>query len=201
MNILLLGSGGRENALAWKMSQSPRCEKLFIAPGNAGSSRYGTNVNFSVTDFQAIGAFAMEHNINMVIVGPEDPLVKGIRDYFEADNELKKIPVIGPDKHGARLEGSKDFSKKFMQRHGIPTAAYASFKKETLLKGFDFLETLRAPYVLKADGLAAGKGVLILDELDVAKKELRSMLEDSKFGTAGNTVVIEEFLSGIELSV
>src|SRR5688572_713761 len=201
MNILLIGSGGRENALAWKMSQSPQCEKLFIAPGNAGSSRYGTNVNINTTDFPAMGAFALEHDINMIIIGPEDPLVKGVRDYFEADVNLKKIPVIGPDKNGAQLEGSKDFSKRFMQRHGIPTAAYASFTREILQKGFEFLETLTAPYVLKADGLAAGKGVLILDDLDEAKKELRSMLEDAKFGTAGNTVVIEEFLAGIELSV
>jgi phosphoribosylamine---glycine ligase len=201
MNILLLGSGGRENALAWKLSQSARCEKLFIAPGNAGSSRYGTNVSMSATDFAAIKSFVIAENISMVVVGPEDPLVKGIRDFFEGDAALKNIPVIGPDKEGAQLEGSKDFSKKFMQRHNVPTAAYASFTKDTLEKGFSFLETLKAPYVLKADGLAAGKGVLILNDLAEAKTELRAMLEAAKFGTAGNTVVIEEFLAGIEVSV
>jgi len=201
MNILLLGSGGRENALAWKMSQSSRCKNLYIAPGNAGSSRFGINVNISVTDFAAIKSFVLEKTISMVVVGPEDPLVKGIRDFFENDPQLEKIPVIGPDKKGARLEGSKDFSKQFMQRNRIPTAAYASFTKETITNGLAFLETLKAPYVLKADGLAAGKGVLILNDIDEAKRELRSMLEDSKFGTAGNTVVIEEFLDGIELSV
>lgn len=201
MNILLLGSGGRENALAWKMSQSPRCEKLFIAPGNAGSSRYGINVNISSTDFVAVKNLVLEKNISLVIVGPEDPLVKGIRDFFENDAVLIKIPVIGPDKNGAQLEGSKDFSKRFMQRHNIPTAAYSTFTKETLRQGYNFLDTLKAPYVLKADGLAAGKGVLILHDIDEAKKELRAMLEDSKFGSAGNTVVIEEFLDGIELSV
>jgi len=201
MNILLLGSGGRENALAWKMSQSVRCENLYIAPGNAGSSRFGTNVAIGVNDFPAIKSFVIEKNISMVVVGPEDPLVNGVRDFFEGDGALKHVPVIGPDKVGAQLEGSKDFSKKFMQRHGVPTATYASFTKDTLEKGFVFLESLKAPYVLKADGLAAGKGVLILSDLQEAKRELRSMLEDSKFGSAGNTVVIEEFLSGIEVSV
>jgi phosphoribosylamine---glycine ligase len=201
MNILLLGSGGRENALAWKMKQSPRCKNLFIAPGNGGSSRYGTNVNIQATDFASIKTFVLEKNINMVVVGPEDPLVKGIRDFFESDAEIINVAVIGPDKTGAQLEGSKDFSKRFMQRHQIPTAAYATFTKENITDGFKFLESLQAPYVLKADGLAAGKGVLILNDLAEAKAELKSMLEDSKFGAAGNTVVIEEFLDGIELSV
>ncbi|MDQ3049469.1 MAG: phosphoribosylamine--glycine ligase [Bacteroidota bacterium] len=201
MNILLLGSGGRENALAWKMSQSPLCKALYIAPGNAGSSRYGTNVPVSTNDFPALKDLVLEKNITMVVVGPEDPLVKGIRDFFESDEQLKAIPVIGPDKNGAQLEGSKDFSKKFMKRHNIPTADYASFTKDNLEAGFEFLETLQAPYVLKADGLAAGKGVLILDDLSQAKTELRSMLTDGKFGDAGTTVVIEEFLSGIEVSV
>ncbi len=201
MNILLLGSGGRENALAWKMSQSPLCKALYIAPGNAGSSRYGTNVPVSTNDFPALKDLVLEKNITMVVVGPEDPLVKGIRDFFESDEQLKAIPVIGPDKNGAQLEGSKDFSKKFMKRHNIPTADYASFTKDNLEAGFAFLETLQAPYVLKADGLAAGKGVLILDDLSQAKTELRSMLTDGKFGDAGTTVVIEEFLSGIEVSV
>ena len=201
MNILLLGSGGRENALAWKMSQSPKCTNLYIAPGNAGSSRFGTNVAIGVNDFPGIKALVLEKKIDLVVVGPEDPLVKGVRDFFETDDQIKHVPVIGPDKEGAQLEGSKDFSKKFMMRHGIPTAKYASFTKGTLQQGFAFLETLNAPYVLKADGLAAGKGVLILNDLAEAKSELRSMLEDSKFGAAGNTVVIEEFLSGIEVSV
>jgi len=201
MNILLLGSGGRENALAWKMSQSSRCEKLYVAPGNAGSSRYGTNVAMGVNDFKAIKKFAVENNIQMVVVGPEDPLVNGIRDFFEGDNELKNIPVIGPDKKGAQLEGSKDFSKKFMQRYHIPTARYESFTHDTLEKGARFLETLQSPYVLKADGLAAGKGVLIIKDLEEAKRELRLMIEEGKFGAAGNTVVVEEFLDGIELSV
>ena len=201
MNILLLGSGGRENALAWKMSQSSRCSQLYIAPGNAGSSRYGTNVAMGVNDFEAIKKFSIENNIQMVVVGPEDPLVNGIRDFFEGDDAIKNIPVIGPDKKGAQLEGSKDFSKRFMQRYHIPTARYESFTHDSLDKGDLFLETLQAPYVLKADGLAAGKGVLILNDLDEAKRELRLMIEDGKFGAAGNTVVVEEFLDGIELSV
>ena len=201
MNILLLGSGGRENAIAWKLSQSPLCSKLYIAPGNAGSSRYGINVNVSATDFEALKQLSLDHNIGMVVVGPEDPLVKGVRDFFEGDPALKHIPVIGPRKDGAQLEGSKDFSKRFMMRHNIPTAAYASFTKETLHEGIAFLETLKAPYVLKADGLAAGKGVLILNDLAEAKKELTEMLTAAKFGAASNTVVIEEFLDGIELSV
>jgi len=201
MNILLLGSGGRENALAWKMSQSARCSELYIAPGNAGSSRYGTNVNIAVVDFPAIKSLIIEKGISMVVVGPEDPLVKGIGDFIAKDPELKHIQVIGPHKTGAQLEGSKDFSKKFMQRHNIPTAAYSTFTKENISEGYFFLETLKSPYVLKADGLAAGKGVLILHDLDEAKKELRFMLEDSKFGAASNAVVIEEFLDGMELSV
>ncbi|MBK7971325.1 MAG: phosphoribosylamine--glycine ligase [Bacteroidetes bacterium] len=201
MNILLLGSGGREHALAWKISQSTHCDKLFIAPGNAGTSQHGPNIAIGVNDFDAIAAFVQANDINMVVVGPEDPLVNGIRDYFESHDALKNIPVIGPDKNGAQLEGSKDFSKQFMQRHKIPTAGYASFQRENLEEGYLFLETLQAPYVLKADGLAAGKGVLILNNLDEAKHELKSMLEDAKFGKAGNTVVIEEFLAGIEVSV
>ncbi|MBK7387552.1 MAG: phosphoribosylamine--glycine ligase [Bacteroidia bacterium] len=201
MNILLLGSGGREHALAWKISQSTHCDKLFIAPGNAGTSQHGTNIAIGVNDFDAIAAFVQANDINMVVVGPEDPLVNGIRDYFESHDALKNIPVIGPDKNGAQLEGSKDFSKQFMQRHKIPTAGYASFQRENLEEGYLFLETLKVPYVLKADGLAAGKGVLILNNLDEAKHELKSMLEDAKFGKAGNTVVIEEFLAGIEVSV
>lgn len=201
MNILLLGSGGREHALAWKISQSKHCSQLYIAPGNAGTSQHGTNVAIGVNDFDAIAAFSTANKIDMVVVGPEDPLVNGIRDYFESHDALKNIPVIGPDKNGAQLEGSKDFSKQFMQRHKIPTAGYASFQRENLEEGYLFLETLKAPYVLKADGLAAGKGVLILNNLDEAKNELKSMLEDSKFGKAGNTVVIEEFLAGIEVSV
>ena len=201
MNILLLGSGGRENALAWKIVQSPLCSQLYIAPGNAGSSRYGINVSINTTDFDSIKRFSIENNISMVVVGPEDPLVKGVRDFFEADDTLKHIPVIGPNKKGAMLEGSKDFSKQFMIRHKIPTAAYATFTANTIEKGYSFLESLKPPYVLKADGLAAGKGVLILNDLDEAKRELKLMLENNKFGVAGTTVVIEEFLDGIELSV
>ncbi len=201
MNILLLGSGGRENALAWKLSQSPLCKKLFITPGNAGSSRYGTNVNISPVDFVKLRGFCLEHAINMLVVGPEDPLVKGIVDFFEADGQLKHIAVIGPGKEGAKLEGSKEYSKRFMQRHHIPTAAYASFTRETIQQGYAFIDTLKPPFVLKADGLAAGKGVLIIKDPAEAKQELRAMLEESKFGAAGSTVVIEEFLNGIELSV
>ena len=201
MNILLLGSGGRENALAWKMSQSPLCDQLYIAPGNAGSSRYGTNVNISATDFAALKTLCLSNKIHLVVVGPEDPLVKGVTDFFANDEQLKHIPVIGPSQKGAMLEGSKDFSKQFMQRHGVPTAAYASFTKGNIDDGLKFLETLRAPYVLKADGLAAGKGVLILNDLDESKHELRQMLEASKFGAASDKVVIEEFLDGIELSI
>ena len=200
MNVLLLGSGGRESALAWKIKQSPKVERLFIAPGNAGTDSIGENVAIRATDFAAIGDFALRHQIDMVVVGPEDPLVKGIYDYFKADAALQHIPVIGPSKAGARLEGSKDFAKAFMMRHGIPTARYRSFTVDTLDEGFRFLETLQAPYVLKADGLAAGKGVLIIDNLEEARRELSHMLNGS-FGDASRTVVIEEFLSGIECSV
>ena len=200
MNILLLGSGGRESALAWKISRSPRTDKLYIAPGNAGTAGVGTNIAISATDFPAVREFVLSHAIDMVVVGPEDPLVKGIYDYFKNDSELNKIPVIGPSAEGARLEGSKDFAKAFMMRHHIPTARYASFTNDTVQEAFAFLETLKPPYVLKADGLAAGKGVLILPTLSEAKDELKEMLS-GKFGDAGNTVVIEEFLSGIECSV
>ncbi|MFM2136644.1 MAG: hypothetical protein RL021_2044 [Bacteroidota bacterium] len=201
MNILLLGSGGREHALAWKLSQSPRCSRLWIAPGNPGTAACGTNVALSLSDFNAIGVFCVQNEVDMVVVGPEEPLVKGIADHFAADPKLKQITFIGPKAEGARLEGSKDFSKAFMERHGIPTAAYRSFTADRLEDGYRFLEQLRPPYVLKADGLAAGKGVVILDELSAAREELRQMLTHGKFGTAGNTVVIEEFLKGIELSV
>jgi phosphoribosylamine---glycine ligase len=201
MNILLLGSGGREHAFAWKISQSALCSKLFIAPGNAGTAECGTNLEFASTDFEAIKKCCIGHAIEMVVVGPEDPLVKGIYDFFLADAALQKIPVIGPSKEGARLEGSKDFAKAFMQRHRIPTAAYQTFTKETIQDGFRFLESLQPPYVLKADGLAAGKGVVIAQSLDEAKKELAEMLTHEKFGSASTRVVIEEFLQGIELSV
>ena len=200
MNILLLGSGGREHALAWKIAQSERCEQLFIAPGNAGTASVGTNVPLSADDFQGIGDFCLQNDINMVVVGPEDPLVKGIYDYFKADTQLASIPVIGPSKQGAVLEGSKDFAKGFMQRHGIPPAAYATFDGNSLEAGLKFLETLQPPYVLKADGLCAGKGVLILPTLEEAQQELREML-GGMFGNASSRVVIEEFLSGIECSV
>jgi phosphoribosylamine---glycine ligase len=201
MDILLLGSGGRECAFAWKISQSPKCDQLFIAPGNAGTSAYGTNINIKATDFDQVKEFVLAHKIQMVIVGPEDPLVKGIHDYFLNDDQLKDIPVIGPQKEGAQLEGSKDFSKRFMQRHHIPTARYASFTKDQLNEGLNYLETHPLPVVLKADGLAAGKGVLICESLQEAKNELKEMLADAKFGDASSVVVIEEFLKGIELSV
>ena len=201
MNILLLGSGGRESAFAWKISQSQHCSQLFIAPGNAGTGAYGKNVNLKITDFEAIRAFVLKNAISMVIVGPEEPLVKGIHDYFLEDPQLQSIPVIGPQREGAQLEGSKDFSKQFMQRHAIPTAAYRSFNKSTLPEGLDYLETQSLPIVLKADGLAGGKGVLICATLEEAKIELTAMLDDAKFGEASSTVVIEEFLKGIELSV
>ena len=200
MTILLLGSGGREHALAWKMLQSPRCSKLFVAPGNAGTHEIATNVNLNPLDFDAVKAFVLSEKIEMVVVGPEDPLVKGIFDFFEKDNDLKNIPVIGPSKLGAQLEGSKEFAKEFLVKHNIPTAAYDSFTKETVEQGYAFLETLQPPYVLKADGLAAGKGVLIIHDLEEAKVELRNMLVDEKFGAACSKVVIEEFLDGIELS-
>ena len=201
MNILVLGSGGREHALSWKLAQSPKLSRLFIAPGNAGTSGLGQNVNINVTDFDAIRSFVLEKDINMVVVGPEDPLVNGIHDYFLANESLRRIPVIGPQKDGARLEGSKEFSKQFMHRHGIPTADYASFTTGNIDDGYTFLETLSPPYVLKADGLAAGKGVLIIDNIVEAKVELNAMLMEAKFGDASAKVVIEEFLSGIELSV
>ena len=198
--ILLLGSGGREHALAWKIAQSPKLEKLFIAPGNAGTALVGENVAMKADDFEAIKTFVLANAITMVVVGPEDPLVKGIYDYFKADAELASIPVVGPSRQGAVLEGSKDFAKGFMQRHGIPTAAYQTFTGETLEEGKAFLRTLQAPYVLKADGLCAGKGVLILDTLEQAEKELEEML-GGMFGGASSRVVIEEFMSGIECSV
>lgn len=200
MNILLLGSGGREHALAWKIAQSKKVEKLFIAPGNGGTLTVGENVNISATDFPALKQFVLKNNVNMVVVGPEDPLVKGVYDFFVNDPELKQVPVIGPSKEGAQLEGSKDFAKAFMMRHNIPTARYKSFTSKTLEEGCKFLEELEAPYVLKADGLAAGKGVLIIQDLAEAKQELHNML-DGKFGEASSTVVIEEFLAGIECSV
>lgn len=200
MKLLLLGSGGREHALAWKIAQSPKIEKLYIAPGNAGTSNVGENVAIKADDFTAIREFVVKNNIDMVVVGPEDPLVKGIYDYFKKDEALKNIPVIGPSKAGAVLEGSKEFAKGFMQRHNIPTADYKSITAANLEEGLAFLETLEAPYVLKADGLCAGKGVLILPTLEEAKKELKEMLS-GMFGDASATVVIEEFLSGIECSV
>lgn len=200
MTILLLGSGGREHAFAWKMLQSPLCSQLFVAPGNAGTESIATNVNLKITDFEAIKTFALSEKVEMVVVGPENPLVKGIFDFFQNDAELKHIPVIGPSKRGAQLEGSKEFAKEFLVKHNIPTAGYDSFTKETVDAGCAFLETLQPPYVLKADGLAAGKGVLIIQELAEAKQELRNMLVHSKFGEASSKVVIEEFLDGIELS-
>ena len=200
MNILLLGSGGREHAIAWKMAQSPKVDKLFIAPGNAGTALVGTNVDIKADDFPAIKEFALANHIGMVVVGPEDPLVKGVYDYFKNDAALAGIPVIGPSKEGAQLEGSKDFAKAFMMRHNIPTARYKSISAGNLEEGYAFLEELQAPYVLKADGLAAGKGVLILDTLEEAKRELGDML-GGMFGDASKTVVIEEFLDGIECSV
>ena len=198
--ILLLGSGGREHALAWKIAQSPKVEKLFIAPGNAGTMSVGENVALKADDFDGIRRFVLENGVNMVVVGPEDPLVKGIYDYFKADSQLASVPVIGPSRAGAVLEGSKEFAKGFMQRHGIPTAAYRSFDGTTIDEGLQFLETLQPPYVLKADGLCAGKGVLIVPTLEEAKHELREML-GGMFGQASAKVVIEQFLSGIECSV
>ncbi len=200
MRILLLGSGGREHAIAWKIAQSKKVEKLFIAPGNAGTANVGENVAIKADDFAAIKTFVLENAVNMVVVGPEDPLVKGIYDVFKNDPQLAGIPVIGPSKQGAVLEGSKDFAKGFMQRHNIPTAAYKTFNGNTIEEGLKFLETLKAPYVLKADGLCAGKGVLIVPTLEEAKKEFKEML-GGMFGNASATVVIEDFLSGIECSV
>jgi phosphoribosylamine--glycine ligase len=201
MKVLLLGSGGREHALAWKIAQSSILDELFIAPGNAGTRQHGKNVAISPTDFEGIKNFVIENAIEMVIVGPEEPLVNGIYDFFQTNEKLRKIPVIGPSKFGAQLEGSKDFAKAFMARHKIPTAKYATFTSETLNEGLDFLQGMKPPYVLKADGLAAGKGVLILKELNEAKSELKSMLKHQKFGAASKKVVIEQFLDGIELSV
>ena len=200
MRVLLLGSGGREHALAWKISESSILEELFIAPGNAGTKNHGKNVNLSVNDFEGIKDFVVENSIDIVIVGPEDPLVNGIADFFEADELLKDVSVVGPNKEAAQLEGSKDFAKEFMRRHNIPTAKYATFTKDTLEAGYKFLDSMKAPYVLKADGLAAGKGVLILGDLEEAKVELKNMLADAKFGEASSRVVIEQFLDGIELS-
>ncbi|WP_281979472.1 phosphoribosylamine--glycine ligase [Tenacibaculum mesophilum] len=201
MNILILGSGGREHAFAKKLSESTKINNLFVAPGNAGTDAIAKNVAINPTDFSQVKETVLQHDINMVVVGPEAPLVEGVHDFFLADEELKNIPVIGPKKDGALLEGSKDFSKQFMEKHNIPTARYQSFTTDTLAEGKKFLETLDAPYVLKADGLAAGKGVLILNNLDEAKAELEEMLSNQKFGSASSTVVIEEFLKGIELSV
>ncbi len=201
MKVLLLGSGGREHALAWKISQSSILDQLFIAPGNAGTRQFGKNIPLSPIDFIAIKSFVLENNIDMVVVGPEEPLVLGIYDFFVGDAELYKIPVIGPSKYGAQLEGSKDFAKAFMNRHSIPTAKYATFTIENLEEGLTFLKNMKSPYVLKADGLAAGKGVLIIHDLDEAQSELKSMLQHEKFGEASKKVVIEQFLDGIELSV
>lgn len=200
MTILLLGSGGREHALAYKLLQSPSCQKLFVAPGNAGTAAIATNVVVSPTDFEALKALVLSENINMVVVGPEDPLVQGVYDFFKNDPQISHVPVIGPSKLGAQLEGSKEFAKEFLVKHQIPTAAYASFTAETVEQGCQFLTTLQPPYVLKADGLAAGKGVLILNDLQEAQAELRNMLVNAKFGAASSKVVIEEFLDGIELS-
>jgi phosphoribosylamine--glycine ligase len=200
MNILVLGSGGREHTFAWKIAQSPKCKNLFVAPGNSGTAEIASNVPISVTDFQAIKEVVLNNKISMVIVGPEDPLVQGIHDFFLNDEALKHVAVIGPQKAAAELEGSKEFAKEFLIRHKIPTAAYKSFNASNVEEGYTFLETLKPPYVLKADGLAAGKGVLILNDLQEAKDELKSMLLEAKFGNASSKVVIEEFLDGIELS-
>ncbi|MGR7812805.1 phosphoribosylamine--glycine ligase [Lacinutrix undariae] len=200
MTILILGSGGREHTFAWKTAQSPLCDTIYVAPGNSGTAEIATNINISVTDFPAIKALVLEKHIDMVVVGPEDPLVQGIHDFFLNDDALKHVAVIGPEKAAAELEGSKEFAKEFMMRHNIPTAAYQSFNASNVEEGYAFLETLNPPYVLKADGLAAGKGVLILNDLSEAKAELKEMLVDAKFGAASSKVVIEEFLDGIELS-
>lgn len=200
MNILILGSGGREHTFAWKIAQSPLCENLFVAPGNSGTAKIATNINLNVNDFRAIKEVVKVNNVEMVVVGPEDPLVNGVHDFFLSDSELNHVSVIGPEKLAAQLEGSKEFAKEFMSRHQIPTAGYQSFTKDDVEEGYAFLETLNPPYVLKADGLAAGKGVLILNDIDEAKQELKKMLVDAKFGEASTKVVIEEFLDGIELS-
>ncbi|MDA8531408.1 phosphoribosylamine--glycine ligase [Flavobacteriaceae bacterium] len=200
MNVLVLGSGGREHTFAWKIAKSPLCADLYVAPGNSGTASIATNLDISVNDFEGVKSAVLKHNIEMLIVGPEDPLVNGVHDFFLNDYALKHVAVIGPQKAAATLEGSKEFAKEFLFRHNIPTAAYESFTANNLDKGFSFLETLSPPYVLKADGLAAGKGVLIIDDLEEAKLELKNMLVDSKFGNASRKVVIEEFLDGIELS-
>jgi len=200
MNILILGSGGREHTFAWKIAKSSRCNKLYVAPGNSGTAEIAENINLKVTDFEAVRAVVLSHQIDIVVVGPEDPLVQGIHDYFLNHEELNGIAVIGPQKAAAELEGSKEFAKEFMMRHNIPTAAYKSFTRDNVVEGYKFLETLSPPYVLKADGLAAGKGVLILHDLDEAKLELKQMLVGAKFGDASTKVVVEEFLDGIELS-
>lgn len=201
MKVLVLGSGGREHAFSWKIAQSPRCEKLFIAPGNAGTAAVGENVAIQVNDFEKIGQFVIDNQVDLVVVGPEDPLVRGIRDYFEADDQLKNIPLVGPGKAGAQLEGSKDFSKQFMQKHGIPTARSATFTADSLEEGLNYVSSHPLPVVLKADGLAAGKGVIISETHEHARQTLREMLVDAKFGDASSRVVIEQFLAGIELSV
>jgi len=201
MNILLIGSGGREHTLAWKLNQSPKLKKLFISPGNAGTATLGTNISINWKDFDLLKTFLLAEKIDMLVIGPEDPLVEGLHDQILADPETKYIAVIGPKKQAAQMEGSKDFSKKFMLKYGIPTANYKSFTKETMEEGFKFLEDIKSPYVLKADGLAAGKGVVILDDLDDAITEFKAMLQEEKFGAASKTVLIEEFLSGIECSV
>jgi phosphoribosylamine--glycine ligase len=201
MNVLILGSGGREHTFAWKVAKSSLCKKLLIAPGNAGTSELGTNIDVDVNDFESIKKLVLDEEVSLVIVGPEDPLVNGIFDFFQADEDLKDITLIGPSKEGAQLEGSKEFAKQFMFRHNIPTAKYQAFTEKNLVDGYTFLESLEAPYVLKADGLAAGKGVLILEDLQEAKDELKAMVGDAKFGAASSTVVIEEFLDGVELSV
>lgn len=200
MNILILGSGGREHAFALKISQSKLCENLYVAPGNGGTHQVATNVSISPTDFQSVKKFVLDNQITMLVVGPEDPLVHGVYDFFKNDSDLQHVQVVGPSKEGAKLEGSKEFAKQFMQRHGIPTAKYESFTKETVERGCQFLSTMQPPYVLKADGLAAGKGVLIINDLSQAQSELRNMLLNEKFGSASQKVVVEEFLDGIELS-
>ncbi len=201
MNILVIGSGGREHAISWKIAQSEKVENLYVAPGNAGTSNVATNVEIGVNDFENLGKFALDNKIDLIVVGPEEPLVKGISDYFQADEALKNIKLVGPNKEGAQLEGSKDFSKEFMFRHNIPTAGYKTFTKEELQEGLDYLASVKGPYVLKADGLAAGKGVIITESLEDAQASLTDMLAHAKFGDASSRVVIEEFLDGIELSV
>ena len=201
MNVLILGSGGREHAFTWKISKSSSCNKLYIAPGNAGTAEIGINIDIDINDFESIKKFVIKEQVSLVLVGPEDPLVNGIYDFFQEDERLQSIALIGPSKNGAKLEGSKKFAKEFMKRHNIPTANYQAFTKKTIKEGYIYLESLSPPFVLKADGLAAGKGVLILDSIKDAKRELKEMLSDAKFGDASSTVVIEEFLKGTELSI